>query len=160
MFAVGMGLWWAMFTIGRGLWWAMFIVHRGSVGTESGPLSLLVGWCWAVVIFRGHWFVGWCWAVFAIGGVVLVVGHCCHCWWGGAGPLSSLVGWCWAIVIIHGVVLGRCWRSWGGAGPLLAFVGWCWAWVLVADAGGGDGPLSWWVVVGPHSCSCHHLAVA
>ena len=76
--------------------------------------------------------------MFAVGGVVLVVGHC-HRRWGG---------------------VGRCPRSWGGAGPLSVFVGWCWAWVLVADAGGGDGPSSWWVVVSPHSRSCRHLAIA
>jgi len=96
-----------MFAVGMGSWWAIFIVCRGSVGADSGPLLS---------------FVGWCWAVFTIRGVVLVVGHCRRC-------------------------------SWGGAGPLLAFVGWCWAWVLVAG-GGGDGPSSWWVVVGPHSRSC------
>jgi len=70
--------------------------------------------------------------MFAIGGVVLVVGRCrCH-WWGGAGLLSLFMG---------------------GAGLLSVFVGWCWAWVLIANAGGGDGPSSWWVVVGPHSHS-------
>ena len=72
-------------------------------------------------------------------GVVLVVGCCRHHWWGG---------------------VGRCHHWWGGAEPLLVFVGWCWAWVLIADAGGGDGPSSWWVVVGPRSCSCQHLAIA
>jgi len=51
--------------------------------------------------------------------------------WGGAGPCSPLVGWCWAVVLVGGVVLG-----------------------------GGDGPSSWWVVVGPRSRSCRHLAVA
>ena len=86
----------------------------------------------AVVIIRGRWFVGWCWAVFAVRGVVLVVGRCGRRWGG----------------------VGRCGRSWGGAGPLSVFVGWCWAWVLVADAGGGDGPSSWWVVVSPRSHSC------
>ena len=60
----------------------------------------------------------------------VVLGHVRH-WWGGAGPLSSLVGWCWAIVGVGGVLLG-----------------------------GGDGPLSWWVVVGPRSRSCRHLAIA
>jgi len=60
MFTVGMGSWWAVFAIGRGLWWAMFVIRRGLVGADSGLLSLLVGWCWAVVIICGCWFVGWC----------------------------------------------------------------------------------------------------
>jgi len=30
-------------SIGRGSWWAVFIVRRGSVGADSGPLSLFMG---------------------------------------------------------------------------------------------------------------------
>jgi len=82
-----------VFAVGMGLWWAMFAIGRGSVGADSGPLSSFMG--------AGSW--------------------------GGAGT------------------------GWGGDGLLSVFVGWCWAWVLIADAGGGDGPSSWWVVVGPRS---------
>jgi len=75
------GRWWVVFAIGMGSWWAVFVVRRGSVGADSGPLSLFVG--------AGSWggagpcspLVGWCWAVVLIGGVVL--GRC-RCWWGGA----------------------------------------------------------------------------
>jgi len=63
-----------------------------------------------------------------------------------SGPLSLFVGT----------------GSWGGAGLCLLLVGWCWAVVSVCGVvlGGGDGPSSWWVVVGPRSCSCRHLAIA
>jgi len=47
-------------TVGRGSWWAMFVICRGLVGADSGLLLLLVGWCWAVVVVHGHWFMGWC----------------------------------------------------------------------------------------------------
>ena len=148
---IGRGRWWVVFVVGMGSWWAMFVICRGSVGAGSGPLSPLVGWCWAIVIVRGHWFMGWCWAMFAVGGVVLVVGHShCH-WWGGAGSglLSSLlVGWCWAVFTICGVVLvvGHCrCHWWGGAGPLSSFVGTV-SWVVVlghvCHSWGGAGPLS------------------
>jgi len=102
-----------------------------------------MGSWWAVfAIGRGSW-----WAVFVIrrgsvgadsGPLLLFVGAGS---WGGAGPCSPLVG---------------------GAGPLSSLVGWCWAVVGVGGVvlGGGDGPSSWWVVVGPHSCSCRHLAIA
>jgi len=78
----------------------------------------------------------------------VVLSHVHHSWGGaGSGSLSTpLVGWCWAVVVVHG-----CCFVGGGAGPCSPFVGWCWAWVLIADAGGGDGPSSWWVVVGPHA---------
>jgi len=79
---------------------------------------------------------------------VLIVGHCRRSW-----------------ALVHGVVLGCVRHWWGGAGSGLLsspLVGWCWAVVGVCGVvlGGGDGPLSWWVVVGPHSRSCRHLAVA
>jgi len=130
---------WAALAVGRGRWWVLFAVGMGS-------------W-WAVfAIGRGSW-----WAVFLVcrGSVGADSGRCHRSW-----------------VLVHGVVLGRVHRWWGGAGsgplsstlgwcgPLSSFVGWCWAWVLVADAGGGDGPSSWWVVVSPCSRSCRHLAVA
>ena len=95
--------------------------------------------------------MGLWWAMFAVGRglwwAMFVVGR------GSVGADSGLslllVGWCWTMFTIGGVVLvvGHCHcHWWGGAGLLLVFVGWCWAWVLIADAGGGDGPLSWWVV--------------
>jgi len=57
-------------------------------------LSLLVGWCWAIVIIRG-----------------VVLGRCRHSW-GGAGPGSSspmlgvvmghcLGGWWWALIAVR-----------------------------------------------------------
>jgi len=107
-------------------------------GAGSGPSSSpLVGWCWAVVVIHGHWFMGWCWAVFAIGGVVLVVGHCCCHWWGGAGLLSLFMG-----AVLWVVVLGHVCHSWGGAGPgssslMLGVVmghrlgGWWWALIAI-----------------------------
>jgi len=91
-----------------------------------------MGSWWAVfAVGRGSW-----WAVFIIrrgsvgadsGPLLSFVGTGS---WGGAGPCSLLVGWCWywAVVVVGGVVMGHCQRSWGG-----------------------DGPSSWWVVVGPRS---------
>jgi len=92
-----------MFAVGMGSWWAVFVVRRGSVGADSGLLSLFVG--------AGSWggagpcspFVGWCWywAVVVVGGVVM--GRCRRSW-GGAGPSS------WWVVVgprSRRVVLGR-----------------------------------------------------
>ena len=131
------GCWcWASLAVGRGRWWVLFAVGMGS-------------WWAMFAVGRGLW-----WAVFLVrrGSVGADSGHCRRSW-----------------ALVRGVVLGRVHRWWGGAGsgplgwcgPLSSFVGWCWAWVLVADAGGGDGPSSWWVVVvSPRSRSCRHLAVA
>ena len=70
-------------------------VHRWWGGAGSGPLSsLLVGWCWAVVVIHG-----------------VVLGRCRRSW-GGAGPGSlslmlgvvmghRLGGWWWALVAIR-----------------------------------------------------------
>jgi len=85
----------------------------------AGPLSLFVGWCWAIVIIRGvvmgHRLGGWWWALVAVHvdtlllhSIVVMVTCCCH--------LSVIVVLCWVeirrrtMIIRHPVATSLTWH--------------------------------------------------